>query len=833
MGGLREVGTAPVPPDAGDAGPAAEFTPPACAPGLVAVCDRDGRVISVDPDCARAWGADGAADAPAGRSLRDLGVPAEVAGAVEGLLARVDATGRPAGVEVDAGAGRVVECWVAPVPAQAAGAGTRVVALRDVTAGRRAEGSLRESEREYRLLAENSTDMISRHDAAGLYLYVSPVCRTLTGYTPAQLLGRSPYELIHPDDLAEVHRVHSTMLATTDTFTVAYRGRRRDGAYVWLETTTKAVLDPATGRVAEIQCSTRDVTLRKQAEQELRESRELLQAVLDNNPSVVYIKDVAGRYVLVNRRFEALFRVRRRELIGRSDPDFFPPGVAETLRRNDRKVLDSGAPMEFEEVAPHDDGPHTYLSVKFPLCDHQGEPYALCGISTDITERQRTEVALREQTEVLRSILDHMADAVIVADEAERFLVFNPAAKRMFGGGAADSSAAEWSGRYGLYLPDTATPFPAADLPLARAIRGEPTLDVEIFVRHPGRPEGAWVLINGQPLRDEHGRPRGGVIVCRDITERKTAEERLRLQNLRLHEVAERERLSHDALKQAEVQLVQAEKLTALGQVVAGVAHEINNPLSFVINNVAVLQRDVAGLRDLLRAYGEADPVLAGHAPELLDRLRGLADHLDLAYTLGNLDRLTDRTREGLRRIQQIVKDLRDFARLDDADLQAVDLNDGVTSTVNIIHGQALKQGVAVETDLRPLPPVTCYPGKINQVLMNLLVNAIDASAEGGAVTVRTAPAPASDGVLIHVEDVGTGIDPRVIDRIFDPFFTTKPIGQGTGLGLSISYGIVKAHGGTIRVASEPGRGTRFTVSLPLAPQVPALPPPAAPAPKG
>ena len=257
-----------------------------------------------------------------------------------------------------------------------------------MTAGRRAECSLRESEREYRLLAENSTDMISRHDPAGLYLYVSPACRLLTGYTPAQLLGRSPYELIHPDDLAEVHRVHSTILASTDTlFTVAYRGRRREGSYVWLETTTRAVRDPATGRVVEIQCTTRDITLRKQVEQELRESRALLQAVLDNSPAIVYIKDLDGRYILVNRQFEAFFRLPRRKMIGRTDADLLPAGVAAAVRANDLEVVKSGKPMEFEEVAPQGDGTHTYLSVKFPLCDHDGASYAVCGISTDITPR--------------------------------------------------------------------------------------------------------------------------------------------------------------------------------------------------------------------------------------------------------------------------------------------------------------------------------------------------------------------------------------------------------------------------------------------------------------
>ncbi len=826
MGGLRKVGLAQGPPEGGGA----EFKAlprPAESAELVAVCDADGRIVAVDPDVARAWGVDGLANDPVGRPFRDLAGSALVAATIDGLLGRVAATGRPARGEVVDEAGWVVDCWVAAVPGSGSTSSARVVTLRDLTASRKAETSLRESEQGYRLLAENATDMISRHDSAGLYLYVSPACRPITGFSPAQLVGRSPYELIHPDDLAEVHRVHSALLAADkEVFTVTYRGRRREGSYVWMETTTRAFRDPATGSVVEIQCSTRDITLRKQVEQELRESRALLQAVLDNSPAIVFLKDLDGRYILVNRRFEAFFRMPRRRMIGRTDADLFPEDVVAVIRANDRKAIESGGPMEFEEVAPDGDGPHSYLSVKFPLTDHDGTPYALCGISTDITSRQQTEVALKEQSEVLRLILNQMADGVIVADESERFLVFNPAAERMFGTGATPTTSNEWPGRYGLFLPDMTTPFPAEKLPLTRAVRGESSSGVEMFVRHEGEAEGIWVLINGQPLLDDHGQPRGGVIVCREISDRKSAEERLRLQNLRLQEVAERERQAHEALKQAEVQLVQAEKLTALGQVVAGVAHEINNPLAFVNNNVAVLQRDVSSLRDMLRLYQEADPTLAEHASELFERLQSTAEGFDLAYTLENLDRLIERTREGLRRIQQIVKDLREFARLDDGDLQAVDLNLGVHSTVNIIHGQALEKGVAVSIDPHPLPPVTCYPGKINQVLMNLLVNAIDASSPGGVVTIRTRIAEDADGVLIEVEDSGTGIDPRVIDRIFDPFFTTKPIGQGTGLGLSISYGIVKAHGGTIAVDSKPGQGSLFTVTLPLTPRVPALPPP-------
>src|SRR5579871_1656941 len=298
-----------------------------------------------------------------------------------------------------------------------------------------------------------------------------------------------------------------------------------------------------------------------------------------------------------------------------------------------------------------------------------------------------------------------------------------------------------------------------------------------------------------------------------DITERKQAEETLRVQNTLLHEMARSERQAHEALKKAQAQLVQNEKLAALGQLVAGVAHEINNPLSFVNNNVAVLQRDASALRDLLALYRGAEATLEKQVPALWAQIREFSERIDLNYTLNNLDGLLARSRDGLKRIQQIVKDLRDFARLDESEFHEVDLNAGIESTLNIIRGQARKQQVALELDLQPLPLVGCYPAKINQVVLNLVSNAIDACTPGGTVTVGTRSDP--DAVEFFVADTGGGIDPAIQEKVFDPFFTTKPQGKGTGLGLSISYGIVQAHGGTIDFESIVGKGTRFMVRLP------------------
>ncbi len=291
------------------------------------------------------------------------------------------------------------------------------------------------------------------------------------------------------------------------------------------------------------------------------------------------------------------------------------------------------------------------------------------------------------------------------------------------------------------------------------------------------------------------------------------ANRQLEERNRELQRLADSERRAHEELKKAETQLVQAEKLSALGRMVAGVAHEINNPLAFVSNNLAVLQRDAGALQEILRDYQKGDPALAALQPELLQRIRARADAMDLPYTLANLDELMVRTISGLKRIQQTVSNLRDFARLDESALKEADLNEGIRSTAALVRGRADEREIRLELDLAPLPPVTCFPAKLNQVVLNLVANAIDACSRGDRITI--ASRAVGENVEIEIADTGSGIAPEVLDKIFDPFFTTKPQGQGTGLGLSITYGIVKAHGGRIDVESVVGEGTRFVVSLP------------------
>ena len=427
-------------------------------------------------------------------------------------------------------------------------------------------------------------------------------------------------------------------------------------------------------------------------------------------------------------------------------------------------------------------------------------------LEEQVFELRTTELALRESQVFYHSLVESLPQSILRKDRDGRFTFCNRNFSNELG-----RTPAEVLGQddFSFFPREVAEKYRLDD---ARVIEeGKPFEAVE---EHP-TPNGSvsYVQITKTPLFDAERNAIGIQGIFWDVTEKKQAEEQLHAQNLLLREMAASERVAHEALKETQSRMVQSEKLAGLGQMVAGVAHEINNPLSFVSNNVAVLQRDLADLLELLALYRQGEGPLAECRPDLVADIVDRRERVDLDYTLTNLPRLLDRTRDGLARIQQIVRDLRLFARLDEGDLNEVDLNEGVSSTITIVLGHARKKKVQIEKDLGRLPPLTCYGAKLNQVVMNLVMNAIDACPEGGTVTVRTV---ADDrGIRLDVIDTGCGIEPAIRERIFDPFFTTKPVGVGTGLGLSISYGIVQDHGGTIEVNSTPGHGARFTVKLP------------------
>jgi len=265
--------------------------------------------------------------------------------------------------------------------------------------------------------------------------------------------------------------------------------------------------------------------------------------------------------------------------------------------------------------------------------------------------------------------------------------------------------------------------------------------------------------------------------------------------------------------KQLEGQLVQTEKLASIGQLAAGVAHEINNPIGYIFSNFSTLETYLGHLFEMLCAYEAAEPHVS--APEAAQALASLRQRIQLGFLKDDVPDLMRESREGIGRVRQIVQDLKDFSRIDAGqEWLWADLHKGIDSTLNIVTSEVRYKADVVK-EYSDLPQIRCLPSQINQVVMNLVVNAAQAmGSRRGCITLRTGREGAN--VWFEVADDGSGIAPENLSRIFDPFFTTKPVGQGTGLGLSLSYGIVQKHGGRIEVSSTLGRGTCFRVTLPV-----------------
>lgn len=263
-------------------------------------------------------------------------------------------------------------------------------------------------------------------------------------------------------------------------------------------------------------------------------------------------------------------------------------------------------------------------------------------------------------------------------------------------------------------------------------------------------------------------------------------------------------------LQEAQAHLIQSEKMASLGQLVAGIAHEINNPLAYVSNNIVVLDRDVHQVAAIMAEYRAH---LGANVPA---KIREAEERVDLPYTLENLDRLLASTRQGLQRVREIVSSLRAFSRIDEAERKSINPNEAVKTTIEMVRSSIRHKGINLKVELGDLPPIWCSAGKLNQVLLNIIMNAIQAVESGATITVTSKANSSRTEVSLTIADDGPGIPDEIRGKIFDPFFTTKPQGLGTGLGLWISHDIVREHGGRIDLESAAGEGAKFTIVLPV-----------------
>jgi PAS domain S-box-containing protein len=541
---------------------------------------------------------------------------------------------------------------------------------------------------------------------------------------------------------------------------------------------------------------------RKTADENHRHFEAQMQAIVDNSPAAIYLKDIEGRYVLTNLRFQQLLHLSREETIGKSQFDLFPQETAQVLREHDRKVLEALKPMEFEETLLPKGEPRTFISIKFPLRDASGAAYALCGISTDITERKRAELALRQSEERLALVIQGSRDGIWDWDLRTNEVYYSARWKSMLGY-AEDEVEHHFSTWERLVHPadrERALGSIRAYLAGQRA-----TYELEHRLRHK---DGSyrWILSRGVALRDAQGQPVRMAGSHVDLTERKQAAEQLERAYAELSQseaalkaALQKLKSTNEELQTTQLQLIQAAKLESVGTLAAGVAHEVKNPLQTILMGLDYLNNN-------------------------------------LSTKNGNTKLVLGDMREAVTRANVIIRELLQLSAATDFKPQPEDLNSLVERSLWLINGEVVAAQINVVRKLDgALPPVKVDRSKMEQVLINLFLNALQSMAQGGVLTVTTrhsrfgadlklsGPAftqfKAGDlVVMVEVQDTGEGIAEENLARVFDPFFTTKPTGVGTGLGLSVVKKIMDLHGGAVGIRNCPLGGVLVNLLLAAAP---------------
>ncbi|MGB3292449.1 MAG: ATP-binding protein, partial [Phormidesmis sp.] len=427
----------------------------------------------------------------------------------------------------------------------------------------------------------------------------------------------------------------------------------------------------------------------------------------------------------------------------------------------------------------------------------------------NLQERAQQLGHAKSTLQTLQTILDSMGDAVVVVDATGLVLFSNPAAKQMLSSESSERSFHRWIETHEIFTSDGVTPYRIKELPITRAIRGESVDAAEMWVVEQSSRAGQWLSVNARPLQADD-QVSGAVAVFQDISRRKQFEYEVR----RSHEETQQQaQLLEKALKQlkyTQAKLIQKEKMNSLGQTVAGLAHEINNPVSFIHGNIGPTEQAVRGLLGLVALFQETYPEPTGAIATAIE-------DIDLAFLAKDIPHMLTSMRAGTERIRGIVKSLRTFSRLDESEIKCVDIHQGIDSALMLLQSQLDKAAISVRKVYGDLPSVECSAGQLNQVIVNLLSNAIGAMDDSTASPeIIICTEAFVDYTAITVSDNGVGIAEEIQPSIFDPFFTTKPVGQGMGLGLSICHQIiVETHGGSLECVSEVGKGSQFIVKLP------------------
>ena len=660
-----------------------------------------------------------------------------------------------------------------------------ITQIEDITERKRAD----EAQAFLASLVESSQDAIVGVNTEGRVMSWNRGATGLYGYSPEEMIGKSVAMLIPRDGPLQLPQILQKIrrgenISEYETYRIRKDGRRVDVAL-----SLSSVLDN-TGEITGLVSIARDITQRKQAEQALVTSEERFRQLAENisevfwmvSPSAPGILYVSPAYEHVwGRSCASLYRDRK------SWAESIHPDDAQTaLEINQKQLRGEKADSTYRIRTP--DGQEKWIRDRaFPVRDASGQLTRIVGLAEDISARKLAEERLRASEERYRELFENASDLVYTFDLDLRITSLNRLAEQSLG--YSRDEALQMSLRQ-LLEPEQRQRLEQAIQQLA-AVHAPTKIELDVTAK-----DGRRLKLEMNPrLICREGKPIGIQAIARDITGRDVAEMELR----------------------------QAQKLESVGRLASGIAHEINTPIQFVGDNVRFLQDAFAELQSVLQKFRElcqaTNEMRSG--PQFGGELDRIAAESDSDYLLKEIPKALGQTLDGVERVVTIVRAMKEFAHPEGKGMAPADLNKALSNTLTVARNE-LKYVADVETDFGALPPVVCSVSDMNQVFLNLLVNAAHAiadvvkdSGKKGKIRVRTWLEDAA--VVIAISDTGAGIPESIRDRIFDPFFTTKKVGRGTGQGLAIARSVIDRHKGTLTFETQVGKGTCFYVRLPTA----------------
>ncbi len=692
--------------------------------------------------------------------------------------------------------------------------------IQDVTEQEETLLALRQSEEKFRKTVNTIPSVIYQlkfnPDGSYSYPFVSENCKQLYEVSAEDAMRDATIltKMWHPDDVEEYWRQIRHTLETLTPLDITMRIITPSGKVKWVRVNSNPEKQPD-GSIVLYGVRT-DITAQKQAEAVLNQQRIQMNAAADLAKLAFWEVDMASSSFIFNERCYALlgttaeqeggYTISVEKYLGK----FVLLEDVSVMLQHLQNVLSNPTLKRGEtmyRIRRPDNGEIRYIKVIYNVeRNAEGVPVRLFGPIQDVTEQEETLLALRQSEEKFRKTVSSVPGMVyeftVLPDGTMAMPYVSEGCRDLFGvepETVMKDPMAVWSS---MMHPD--------DIAASQVALAESAANLSPFVYEArfSLPTGKniWTRFYGRPVK----RDDGTVLwygVCVDITELKALEAELKA---RLKEIQETQK-----------HLIQSEKMSALGQMVAGIAHELNTPIGYASNNVLIIRDRFRNISSLLRKALEAhDCIYSNQLEQAFAKMQEVAHSpngtiAELDETIRRTDRLFAGVSSGLEQMANLVKSMRNFSRLDEAEMKKADINEGLRSCLLMIGHQLKDKNIELSTEYGDIPMVECFPAQLNQVFLNLITNAIHAVEEKPEGRIHVSSALEEGYVVVRVKDNGKGIPKHIQDKIFDPFFTTKPVGKGTGLGLSICYNIVQKHRGQLYFETTEGVGTTFIVKIP------------------